>query len=109
MTGAETGLPWPTSSTAQADRTPLESFAQTIADLSSHDRAKLADMLGGPSATMLFATDQAHTGPCTARSTIHCANVAAGPMTAQLTKWLRGMAVDADVQLNLPAGEMVVM
>jgi hypothetical protein len=45
-------------------------------------------------------------GACTARSTIYSAAVAAGLMVGQWTKWLRGMPVDADLSLNLLAGEL---
>lgn len=56
----------------------------------------------------LFAAEQAHAGPCTAKSTIYCANIAAGLMLAQFTKYLRMFPVDADVQVNLLACEMNV-
>jgi hypothetical protein len=46
--------------------------------------------------------------PCTARSTIYTASVAAGLMVHQLTKWLRGIPVDRDVTLNLLAAELTV-
>ena len=54
----------------------------------------------------LFTADQAHTGPCTAKTTIYCANIAAGFMLAQFTKYLRLLPVDADIQVNLLASEM---
>jgi hypothetical protein len=54
----------------------------------------------------LFAADQAYEGACTAKSTIYCANVAAGLMVGQFTKWLRAMPVDADLSLNLLAAEL---
>lgn len=56
----------------------------------------------------LFAQEQAQAGPCTAKSTIYCANIAAGFMLAQFTKHLRMLPVDADVQVNLLACEMNV-
>jgi tRNA A37 threonylcarbamoyladenosine dehydratase len=59
--------------------------------------------------TTLFAADQAYAGACTAKSTIFCANIAAGLMIAQFAKFLRRLPVDADVQLNLLAGELTAM
>jgi len=54
----------------------------------------------------LFSEAEAHTGPCTGRTTIYCANIAAGMMVSQFTKYLRQMPVDADLQLNLLAMEL---
>ena len=56
----------------------------------------------------LFTAEQAHAGPCTAKTTIYCANIAAGFMLAQFTKYLRLLPVDPDVQVNLLAMEMNV-
>ncbi len=56
----------------------------------------------------LFDESEAYAGACTARSTIYSAAVAAGLMVGQWTKWLRGMPVDADLSLNLLAGELTV-
>lgn len=56
----------------------------------------------------LFAQDQAQAGPCTAKSTIYCANIAAGLMLAQFTRYLRMMPVESDIQVNLLACEMNV-
>jgi sulfur carrier protein ThiS adenylyltransferase len=56
----------------------------------------------------LFTQEQAQAGPCTAKSTIYCANIAAGFMLAQFTKYLRMLPVDADIQINLLASEMNV-
>jgi sulfur carrier protein ThiS adenylyltransferase len=39
---------------------------------------------------------------------INCANIAAGVMLAQFTKWLRRLPVEADLSLNLLAGELSV-
>ena len=58
--------------------------------------------------TTLFAAEQAYAGACTAKSTIFCANIAAGLMVAQFAKFLRHLPVDADLQLNLLAGELTV-
>lgn len=54
----------------------------------------------------LFAADEAYVGACTARSTIYTASIAAGLMVQQFCKWLRRLPVDADLTLNLLAGEM---
>jgi len=56
----------------------------------------------------LFAAGDAHRGACTAKSTIYCANIAAGLMLAQFTKYLRLLPVDADIQINLLASELNV-
>jgi len=58
--------------------------------------------------TTLFAADRAWRGACTARSTIYSANIAAGLMVCQFTRWLRRLPVDADLQLNLLAGELSI-
>ena len=56
--------------------------------------------------TTLFRTEEAFVGPCTAKTTIYCANVAAGLMIAQFTKHLRQLPIEADLQLNLLASEL---
>ncbi len=56
--------------------------------------------------TTLFHSDEAFEGPCTAKTTIYCANVAAGMMIAQFTKYLRQLPVDCGIQLNLLASEL---
>ena len=56
----------------------------------------------------LFTAQQAHAGPCTAKTTIYCANIAAGFMLAQFTKYLRLLPVDPDIQVNLLALEINV-
>ena len=56
----------------------------------------------------LFAAEEAYTGSCTAKTTIYCANIAAGLMVAQFTKYLRNMPVEADVQFNLLSSELTV-
>ncbi|MGB2802057.1 MAG: ThiF family adenylyltransferase [Phycisphaerae bacterium] len=58
--------------------------------------------------TTLFAAREAYQGACTAKSTIYCANIAAGLMLVQFTRWLRRLPVDADIQLNLLASELTV-
>lgn len=39
--------------------------------------------------------------PCTAKSTIYCANVAAGIMVQQFTKWLREFPLENDIRFSL--------
>lgn len=56
--------------------------------------------------TSLFTAVEAQPGRCTARSTIYTANVAAGLMLHQFTRWLRGLPVDSDLTLNLLASEL---
>jgi len=56
----------------------------------------------------LFSAGEAHTGSCTAKTTIFTANITAGLMVEQFTRWLRGLPVDADVQLNLLSSELTV-
>jgi sulfur carrier protein ThiS adenylyltransferase len=58
--------------------------------------------------TTLFNPDEAFIGPCAAKTTIYCANIAAGLMVAQFTKYLRHLPVDADIQFNLLASEISV-
>jgi sulfur carrier protein ThiS adenylyltransferase len=58
--------------------------------------------------TTLFRTEEAFVGTCTAKTTIYCANIAAGMMIAQFTKYLRQLPVEADIQLNLLASELSV-
>jgi len=57
-------------------------------------------------ASTLFNQSEAHTGRCTAQSTIYTANIAAGLMLHQFTRWLRKIPVDQDVTLNLLASEL---
>lgn len=56
----------------------------------------------------LFGEAEAYQDACTARSTIFTANIAAGLMLEQFARWLRGLRVDADLQLNLLASELSV-
>lgn len=58
--------------------------------------------------TTLFPPEEAYVGPCTAKMTIYCANIAASLMVAQYTKFLRGMELDRDIVLNLLSSEMIV-
>jgi len=56
----------------------------------------------------LFKPNEAYRGSCTAKTTIYCANIAAGMMIAQFTKWLREYPIDTDVDINLLTNEMGV-
>lgn len=57
----------------------------------------------------LFDQGEAFTGSCTAKSTIFCANVAAGFMVQSFSKWLRKMPIDNDVMLNMLGMEISIM
>jgi sulfur carrier protein ThiS adenylyltransferase len=59
--------------------------------------------------TTLFSPEEAFQGPCTAKTTIYCANIAAGLMIAQFTRYLRHLPVDCDIQLNLLTSELSVV
>ena len=59
--------------------------------------------------TTLFPTEEAYQGPCTAKTTIYCANIAAGLMVGQFAKYLRNMLIEPDIQLNLLANELTVL
>ncbi|MCI0360148.1 MAG: ThiF family adenylyltransferase [Planctomycetaceae bacterium] len=58
--------------------------------------------------TTLFAASEVQPGSCTSRGIIYTACIAAGLMTHQLTRWLRGLPLDADLSLNLLASELAV-
>jgi len=58
--------------------------------------------------TTLFRTEEAFVGACTAKTTIYCANIAAGMMVAQFTKYLRQLPIEPDIQLNLLAAELSI-
>ena len=58
--------------------------------------------------TTFFGSSEAYAGSCTAKSTIYCANVAAGLMLAQFARWLRGLPVDADLTINLLSSELSI-
>lgn len=55
----------------------------------------------------LFEADAALQQSCTAKTTIYCANIAAGMMVGQFTKWLRGMAIDQDTLFNIFASNII--
>ena len=77
--------------------------AEVLRVISAHDHPS---RLHYP--TTLFSAEEAYAGSCTAKTTIYCANVAAGLMVAQFAKWLKGVPVEGDVQLNLLADEWMV-
>ena len=54
----------------------------------------------------LFSQDEAQAGSCTSRSTIYTANIAAGLMVHQFTRWLRGLPIDCDLSFNLLSSEL---
>lgn len=56
----------------------------------------------------LFDQADAAAGRCTARGTIYTANIAAGLMLHQFTRWLRDIPVDRDLSLNLLSSELCV-
>ena len=58
--------------------------------------------------TTLFTAAEAFHGACTSKSTIFCANIAAGIMVSQFAKWLRGMPTERDLMLNLLSAELTV-
>jgi len=59
--------------------------------------------------TTLFRTEEAFVGPRTAKTTIYCANIAAGLMVAQFTRYLRQLPAEVDIQMNLLASELSVV
>ncbi len=58
--------------------------------------------------TTLFPQQESQPGPCTAKSTLYTASIAAGLMLHQFTRWLRQIPCDPDVALNLLATEIQV-
>ncbi len=58
--------------------------------------------------TTFFSGEEAFRGACTSRSTIYTANIAAGLMIQQFTRWLRHLPVDQDLQFNLLSSELSV-
>jgi molybdopterin/thiamine biosynthesis adenylyltransferase len=57
----------------------------------------------------LFDPSEAQAGRCTAHGTIYTAQIAAGLMVHQFTRWLRGLAVEPDQTLNLLAAELTAV
>ncbi len=56
----------------------------------------------------LFQANEAFVGSCTAKSTIFTANIAAGLLVGQYSKFLRKFPCDADVTFNLLSMELTV-
>ena len=56
--------------------------------------------------TTLFKPEEAHVGRCTAKSTIYCANIAAGFLVSNFTKWLRDIRLEKDILINLLTNEI---
>lgn len=56
----------------------------------------------------LFNDQQAHPAPCTARSTLYAASIAAGLMICRFARHLRGQEASGDLLLNLAADELTV-
>ena len=60
-------------------------------------------------ASTLFPQAEAHAGPCTSRMTIFAANIAAGLLIAQFSRWLRGLPTCQDLALNLLSDELTAL
>lgn len=56
--------------------------------------------------TTIFPASEAYVGACTSKSTIYCANIAAGMMVKQFAQWLRGCDLDMDIDVNLLTNEI---
>jgi sulfur carrier protein ThiS adenylyltransferase len=59
--------------------------------------------------TTLFPEGDAQRGSCAARSTLYAANIAAGLMVHQFTRYLRRLPLDRDLSVNLLASEWSVL
>jgi molybdopterin/thiamine biosynthesis adenylyltransferase len=70
----------------------------TVADCTNHDQY----------AATLFPQSEAQPGRCTAHGTIFTANIAAGLMLHQFTRWLRDIPIDPDTTFNLLASELTI-
>ena len=55
----------------------------------------------------LFVQEEAQEGNCTAKSTIYAANIAAGLMVHQFTRWLRKFPTEEDSLINLLSSEWI--
>jgi len=78
-------------------------LGETIRILTAADEAS-RDHYG----STLFNQQEAQAGRCTSKSTIYTANIAAGLMLHQFTRWLREIPVDRDITINLLASEWTV-
>ncbi len=56
--------------------------------------------------TTLFRQAEAQVGACTSRGTIYTAQIAAGLVVHQFSRWLRGLPTSVDQSLNLLSGEL---
>jgi hypothetical protein len=56
--------------------------------------------------TTLFHQSEAQSGSCTSKSTIYTANIAAGLMLHQFTRWQRGIDSSHDLVVNLLGDEL---
>jgi len=56
--------------------------------------------------TTLFTNEEMYEASCTAKSTIYCSNIIAGLMISQLTKFMRGIPIDRDIQFNVLTGAL---
>jgi molybdopterin/thiamine biosynthesis adenylyltransferase len=79
-----------------ADGRMLGEIIRVLAATSDQDRAHYE--------STLFDQGEAETGSCTSKSTIYAAQITAGLMVHQFTRWLRGIPLDRDTALNLLAG-----
>jgi sulfur carrier protein ThiS adenylyltransferase len=59
--------------------------------------------------TTLFDDARAHPAPCTGRSTLYAANIAAGLMLSRFALHLRGQIPSRDVLLQLACDELAVL
>jgi len=59
--------------------------------------------------TTLFPQAEAHAGTCTSRMTVFAANIAAGLLIQQYSRWLRGLPMARDATLNLLADELSIL
>jgi sulfur carrier protein ThiS adenylyltransferase len=60
-------------------------------------------------ASTLFDDSRAHPAPCTGRSTLYAASIAAGLMLSRFALHLRGQASSRDVLLQLAGDELAVL
>ncbi len=60
-------------------------------------------------ASTLFPQAEAHVGACTSRMTIFTANIAAGLLISQFSRYLRRLPTCSDLTLNLLADELSVL
>jgi len=56
--------------------------------------------------TTLFEDAEAYQGSCTAKSTIYCANIAAGLAVSLLSKAMRGISLEPKLSLNILGSEL---